>query len=129
MNELDAIDVVVGITAGKRGIGLRNVPGTLEVFDSHFPRFPVLPGVLVLGSLVELARRVCVASDPDGHWKLLRAGRVQYRHFVRPGDQLELTVELRQDATAGGVAVFSGEVRVDGALVTRARELHLVRAA
>ncbi len=34
---------------------IRNVPNTLAIFDSHFPRFPVLPGVLILGSLGELA--------------------------------------------------------------------------
>jgi 3-hydroxyacyl-[acyl-carrier-protein] dehydratase len=127
MQELDAVDVVVDISA-RRGVGLRNVPATLEVFDTHFPRFPVLPGVLVLGSLVELARRVCLAGDPDGHWRLLRARRVQYRHFVRPGDQLELTVDLRMGQPSE-TAIFSGEVRVRGVVVTRARELHLVRAA
>jgi len=127
MQELAALDVLVDLNA-RRGVGLRNVPATLDVFDSHFPRFPVLPGVLVLGSLVELARTVCVVEDPDGYWRLLRARRVQYRHFVKPGDQLELTVDLRM-GPANGVAIFSGEVRVDGTVVTRARELHLVRAA
>lgn len=127
MQHLDAVDIVVDVNA-RRGVGLRNVPATLDVFNSHFPRFPVLPGVLVLGSLVELARQVCVVEDPDGHWRLLRARRVQYRHFVKPGDQLELSVDLRM-GPANGVAIFSGEVRVDGAVVTRARELHLVRAA
>jgi len=127
MQQLDAVDVVVDVNA-RRGVALRNVPATLDVFDSHFPRFPVLPGVLVLGSLVELARLVCVVEDPHGHWRLLRARRVQYRHFVRPGDQLELSVDLRM-GPAHGVAVFSGEIRVDGSVVTGARELHLVRAA
>jgi len=127
MRQLDAIDVVVDLTA-VRGVGLRNVPSTLDVFDSHFPRFPVLPGVLVLASLVELARQVCAAEDPGGHWTLRRARRLQYRRFVRPGDQLELIVDLRE-RPAPGSAVFTGEVRVDGALVTRARELLLARAA
>jgi 3-hydroxyacyl-[acyl-carrier-protein] dehydratase len=128
MREFDAVDQVVDIVAGQRGTGIRNVPATLEVFDSHFPRFPVLPGVLVLGSLVELARRVCVAADPEGHWRLARASRMQYRRFVRPGDQLELSVDLRHRLPGGG-RVFSAEVRVDGVVVTRAREIHLVPAS
>jgi len=127
MQELDALDVVLDLDA-RHGVGLRNVPSTLAVFDTHFPRFPVLPGVLVLGSLVELARRVCLVEDPDGFWRLLQARRVQYRHFVKPGDQLELSVDLRM-GPAGGVKVFGGEVRVDGTVVARARELHLARAA
>lgn len=127
MQELDAVDVLIDLDA-RRGSGVRNVPATLDVFDSHFPRFPVLPGVLVLGSLVELARQVCQVSDPDGYWRLMRARRVQYRHFVRPGDQLQLSVELRM-GPANGVSIFSGEVRVGNTVVTRARELHLARAA
>jgi 3-hydroxyacyl-[acyl-carrier-protein] dehydratase len=127
MGELDSVDVVLELTAG-HGRGLRNVPMTLDIFDTHFPRFPVLPGVLVLGSLIELARQVCRVEDPDGFWRLLRARRVQYRHFVKPGDQLVLDVRLGM-GPANGVAIFSGEVRVGGTVVTRARELHLARAA
>lgn len=127
MNELDCIDVVTEVDA-RRGVGLRNVPATLDIFDSHFPRFPVLPGVLVLGSLVELARQVCLVTDPDGYWRLLRVRRAQYRHFVKPGDQLELTVDLRM-GPANGVSIFGGEARVGSTVVTRVRELHLARAS
>ncbi|KAA2262693.1 hydroxymyristoyl-ACP dehydratase [Solihabitans fulvus] len=126
MRELDAVDVVVTIEPGVRGVGLRNVPASLQVFDTHFPRFPVLPGVLVLGSLVELARRVCVAADA-GEWRLVEAGRIQYRRYVQPGDQLMLTVRVL--AAGDRAVVFACEVTVEGALVTRAKEIRMVREA
>ncbi len=49
------LDRVVGVEPGRRAEAIRNVPSTLDLFDSHFPRFPVLPGVLILGTLGALA--------------------------------------------------------------------------
>lgn len=117
------LDRIVSVEAGQRGEAVRNVPNTLAIFDSHFPRFHVLPGVLILGSLGALAAHV-LEQETGTPWRLGGAGQVGFRHFVQPGDRLELTVALkeRQD----GAAVFSGEVKVEGKLVTRARRLTLV---
>ena len=38
-------------------------PNTLAIFDSHFPRFPVLPGVLMLGSLGALCGELLEKRD------------------------------------------------------------------
>jgi 3-hydroxymyristoyl/3-hydroxydecanoyl-(acyl carrier protein) dehydratase len=59
--------------------------------------------------------------------RLRGAGQVGFRHFVQPGDQLELTVTLK--SRTDDSAELSGEVKVDGKLVTRARRLTLVPAA
>jgi 3-hydroxyacyl-[acyl-carrier-protein] dehydratase len=117
---LDRIDSIV---PGQRGSAVRNVPNTLAIFDSHFPRFHVLPGVLILGSLGALAARV-LEEETGTAWRLAGAGQVGFRHFVQPGDQLELVVELKE--RGDGEAVFSGEVKVEGKAVTRARRLKLV---
>jgi 3-hydroxyacyl-[acyl-carrier-protein] dehydratase len=116
------LDRIVSIEPGARGQALRNVPNTLAIFDSHFPRFHVLPGVLILGSLAALAEQV-LEQDTGRPWRLAGANQVGFRHFVQPGDQLELTVELKERSE--NEAIFSGEVKVDGKLVTRARRLRL----
>lgn len=118
------LDRIVSIEPGQRAVALRNVPNTLAIFDTHFPRFPVLPGVLILGSLGMLACQL-LESDTPGQWRFAGADRVGFRHFVRPGDQLELTVELKERTDTE--AVLSGEAKVDERLVTRARRLRLVR--
>ena len=118
------LDRIVAVDPGQRGEARRNVPNTLAIFDSHFPRFHVLPGVLILGSLGALAAHV-LEQESGTPWRLGGAGQVGFRHFVQPGDQLELTVELRE--RGDGEAVFNGEVKVEGKLVTRARELRLVQ--
>ena len=74
MSRWTTLDRVVGVEPGQSGTAIRNVPNTLAIFDTHFPRFHVLPGVLILGSLGELARLV-VEGDSDRTWRLAGAGR------------------------------------------------------
>jgi 3-hydroxyacyl-[acyl-carrier-protein] dehydratase len=116
------LDRIVSIE-GESATALRNVPNTLSIFDSHFPRFPVVPGVLILGSLGTLAAEL-LEKETGRKWKLAGADKVGFRHFVQPGDTMELTVKLKSHDDDG--AVLSGEVNVDGKLVTRARKLRAV---
>ena len=82
------LDRVVELESGKRACGYRNVTNTLSILDSHFPRMPVLPGVLMLGSMGALAAHLL--QDHTGHeWRLAGAEQVRFRHFVQPGDQLD----------------------------------------
>ena len=119
------VDRIVSVEPGKSATGLRNVPNTLAIFDSHFPRFPVMPGVLILGSLGALASELLEQETGDP-WRLAGADRVGFRHFVQPGDQMELTVQLKE--RSDDEAVLSGDVKVDGKIVTRARRLRAVRS-
>ena len=126
MSRWTTLDRVLSVEAGTSATAIRNVPNTLAIFDSHFPRFHVLPGVFILGSLGALAARL-LEEDTNRAWRLAGAGQVGFRHFVQPGDQLELTVTLK--SRTDDSAELSGEVKVDGKLVTRARRLTLVPAA
>jgi 3-hydroxyacyl-[acyl-carrier-protein] dehydratase len=117
------LDRIVSLEPGARASAIRNVPNTLAIFDSHFPRFPVLPGVLILGSLGALAARL-LEEETGAPWRLAGGGQIGFRHFVQPGDQMELSVELKE--RSDGEALLSGEVKVDGKVVTRARQLRLV---
>ena len=122
MDRLIVLDRIVSLDPGKGARAVRNVPNTLAIFDSHFPRFPVLPGVLILGSLGQLAAAL-LREQTGREWRLAGAEQVRYRHFVQPGDQMELSVELKSLSDAE--AVFGATVRVDGKPVTTARQLRL----
>ena len=117
------VDRVLELEPGKSAVGLRNVCNTHSIFDSHFPRFHVMPGVLILGSLGALAAEL-LEQETGKKWKLAGADRVGFRHFVQPGDTMELSVQLK--SREGDEAVLSGEVKVDGKVVTRARKLRAV---
>jgi 3-hydroxyacyl-[acyl-carrier-protein] dehydratase len=114
------LDRIVSVEPGTGAVALRNVPNTLSIFDSHFPRFPVLPGVLILGSLGALGS-ILLERETEHAWQLVGADKVGFRHFVQPGDQLRLSVTIKERTAEG--AVGSGEVEVEGKIVTRARRL------
>ena len=126
MAPLTAFDRLVSLEPGSSATAIRNVPNTLAIFDSHFPRFPVLPGVLILGTMGSLAARL-LEEDTRRSWRLAGANQVGFRHFVQPGDQLEITVDLKE--RGDGEAVLSAEARVEGRVVTRARKLRMVPEA
>jgi 3-hydroxyacyl-[acyl-carrier-protein] dehydratase len=123
MSRWSTLDRILTVEPGESATALRNVPNTLAIFDTHFPRFPVLPGVLILGSLGALASHL-LEAETGQPWRFAGADRIAFRHFVQPGDQLLLTVKLSSRTDAD--AVLSGEVSVDGRVVTRARKLRAV---
>jgi 3-hydroxyacyl-[acyl-carrier-protein] dehydratase len=122
MSRWVTLDRIVSIEPGARATAIRNVPNTLAIFDSHFPRFPVMPGVLMLGSLGALSAKL-LEADSSSKWRLAGGGQIGFRHFVQPGDQMEITVELKERSDT--TATLSGEVKVDGKLVIRARQLRM----
>ncbi|HEX4109123.1 MAG TPA: hypothetical protein VHX88_13380 [Solirubrobacteraceae bacterium] len=117
------LDRVLEVKPGERATAIRNVTNTLTILDSHFPRFPVMPGVLILGSLGTLGAEL-LEQTTGRPWRLAGAERVGFRHFVQPGDQMQLSVTLKSHDEQQ--AVLSGEVSVDGKVVTRARKMTLV---
>ena len=91
MPPLITLDRIVSIEPGKGAKALRNVPTTLAIFDTHFPRKPVLPGVLIIGSIGELAAALLrsfkqVAVDRSG---------MQRRRFDLRATLDELLASLR----------------------------------
>ena len=122
MPPLITLDRIVSIEPGKGAKALRNVPTTLAIFDTHFPRKPVLPGVLIIGSLGELAAAL-LREQTGRTWALAGLSRVSFRHFVQPGDQMELSVELKDHGADS--ATLTASVRVEGKLVTSVRQLRM----
>lgn len=83
------LDRVVEMRPGERGVAILNVPNTLAIFDSHFPRFPVLPGVLLIERITEVAKRVAPQQLRRQHV----INGVRFRRYVKPGDQVWITVD------------------------------------
>src|SRR5437870_12159980 len=105
MSRWTTLDRITSVEPGVSASAIRNVPNTLAIFDSHFPRFHVLPGVLILGSLGTLCAEL-LEQRTGRRWRLAGADRVGFRHFVQPGDQMVLTVKLKdlgdEEATLTG---------------------------
>jgi len=125
MDELRSLDRMLRLERGVGATAVRNLPQTLAVFETHFPRFPVLPGVLLLSSLADLGC-LLLREETGTDWRLASLGQARFRRYARPGDQLEIAVDHVPDQ--GGDATLSGSIRVDGHLIAGVRRLRFAQA-
>ena len=126
MPQLTGVDRVTELVPGVSARGVRGVGGTMDLLDDHFPGFPVLPGVLLLGSLAELAAIVEESTTDETAAPALQLGgatRVQFRTFVRPGDVLQL------EAKRTGEKTYRASASVEGKAVMKVNALRLERVA
>jgi 3-hydroxyacyl-[acyl-carrier-protein] dehydratase len=80
---------------------VKNVSATDDVFDDHFPGFPVLPGALLVETFEQATQLlVAVTHDFTRVARLERVSRAAFRALVRPGDQLTVTCRRRADDRA-----------------------------
>ncbi len=117
------IDRVVDLVPDKSAVGIKNVSINENHFQGHFPRQPVMPGVLIIESMAQTAAVLVVetlkgaAAGKLVYFMTVEEGR--FRRPVVPGDTLHIHVtKLRH---RGNVWKFSGEARVDGTLMAEAR--------
>jgi len=102
------VDKIETIEPGKRIVAVKNLSLAEEYLADHFPAFPVLPGVMMMESLVQTAAWL-IRLEQDWSCSLIqlqRARNVRYGNFVAPGDCLRSEVEL--DGIEGGVAKCKG---------------------
>ena len=117
--QVPGFDRTLEFEPGVRAVAVRNIPGTLMFFATHFPRQAILPGVLSLESMAALA--AAAAGVP--HATLRSVQRVKFHHFTQPGDQVVITVELIENTATGGD--WRAEAVVDGRKVASARSMSL----
>ncbi len=116
------VDRVTEIQRGESAVGLKNVSINESFFQGHFPQKPVMPGVLVVEALAQVAAVLVVDSLGDEvEGKLvyfMSIDSAKFRKPVVPGDQLVLHVT--KDRARRNIWSFKGEARVDGGLVAEA---------
>lgn len=114
------VDRVLEIESDKRAVGVKNVSINEPFFQGHYPGSPIMPGVLIVEAMCQLAG-LMLSHKLERTGKvavLLSLDKVKLRKAVTPGDQLVMETETVKSTSR------SGEVQarsyVNGELVAEA---------
>jgi 3-hydroxyacyl-[acyl-carrier-protein] dehydratase len=115
------VDRVVEVVPGQKLIAYKNVTVNEPFFSGHFPGHPVMPGVLILEALAQASALLAYKSGGSAKDKviyLMAVDNARFRKPVRPGDRLQLEVELVR--RKGSIWKEKGVATVDGVRVAEA---------
>jgi 3-hydroxyacyl-[acyl-carrier-protein] dehydratase len=92
------IDKIVELRPGDEITATKNVTLSEEYLGDHFPRFPVLPGVLMLEAMTQACAWLLRVTEDFAHSVVVlkEAKNVKYSDFVSPGQTLRVTAKLKR---------------------------------
>ncbi|UFS68632.1 3-hydroxyacyl-ACP dehydratase FabZ [Geomonas sp. RF6] len=116
------VDRVLEVEDGKRIVALKNVTINEPFFQGHFPGHPVMPGVLIIEAMAQVAAIMAyLASGEEANNKVsyfMAIENARFRKPVKPGDQLRIVVETIFHKR--GIWSVAGKTYVGETLVTEA---------
>lgn len=117
------VDRVLSVEPGKDIVALKNVTINEPFFPGHYPHHPVMPGVLIIEAMAQVAALLSfksMGSKPDEKSVYYFAGidNARFKRPVSPGDQIIFKVSLTRSMR--GVFKFAATAEVDGQLAAEA---------
>jgi beta-hydroxyacyl-ACP dehydratase FabZ len=110
-------------------IGIKNVTFNEPHFTGHFPGFPVMPGVMIIEAMAQVAGILVSKVAPHTRGKLMFLASVEeakFRRPVMPGDQLRIEMKLSRlkmtVAKMHGVATVDGQVAAEASMMCKLTE-------
>jgi len=114
------VDRIIEVVEGKSAVGIKNVTANEWFFEGHFPGRKVMPGVLIVEALAQVAA-ISLLKGVEMAGKTPLFGGIEQMRFRRPvvpGDQLRL--EMKVIKRKASVAKMAGCATVDGVVVAEA---------
>jgi len=116
------VDKIRDMVRDETAVGIKNVTINEPFFQGHFPKYPVMPGVLIIEALAQTAGALCVNNSGQTNIPhvvyFMGIDKAKFRKPVVPGDQLHLHVSKLR--SRGPVWRFYGEARVNDQVVAEA---------
>jgi 3-hydroxyacyl-[acyl-carrier-protein] dehydratase len=114
------VDRILEIDPGKKATGIKNLTCNEEFFQGHFPGNPIMPGVLMIEAMAQVAGLLAFRSGATVGKSVyfMSIERAKFRKPVVPGDQLKLEVTILQQR--GNVWKFSGNASVEDKVAAEA---------
>ena len=124
------VDRVEEVEPGKRIVAIKNVTINEPFFPGHFPNRPVMPGVLILEAMAQVAAILSfktAGTKPDANsvYYFVGIDKARFKRPVEPGDQLRLDVHVLR--TIKGIWKFAGKATVGEHTVAEAELMCTVR--
>ncbi len=114
------VDRIIEIEPGTKAIGIKNVTYNEGFFQGHFPGQPIMPGVLIIEAMAQVAGLLafCSGANVGKTVYFMSIEKAKFRKPVVPGDQLRLEINVLHQR--GNVWKFSGNAIVDQKVVAEA---------
>jgi 3-hydroxyacyl-[acyl-carrier-protein] dehydratase len=113
------VDKIVDLKPGERALGVKNVTINEPFFQGHFPGQPIMPGVLVIEAMAQVAGVMAFHSGMEGKSVyFMSIDNAKFRRPIIPGDQVMMEIKVLKQR--GNVWKFSGVATVDGKVVSEA---------
>ena len=115
------VDEIRELEPGRKIQAVKNLTLGEEYLADHFPGFPVMPGVLMLQTLVEAGAWLLRLTE-DYRYSMIvlrEAKNVKYGHFMEPGRQMIVTAEMT--GRNGKLASFKAKGEIEANLTISAR--------
>jgi 3-hydroxyacyl-[acyl-carrier-protein] dehydratase len=114
------VDRILEINPGNKATGIKNITINEEFFRGHFPGQPIMPGVLIIEALAQVAGVLAFHSGatPGKSVFFMSIEKAKFRRPVIPGDQLKLEATILQHR--GNVWKFIGNALVEEKIVAEA---------
>lgn len=113
-------DRILHVEPGSHASAIQNIPGTLPLFADHFPRFPVLPGLVLFDCMAEAMQ---LALPGRAKWSVASCRGLSLPYPVVPGDSVEISADIIERTPEGVRGTATAEVA--GRTVARVREVVL----
>lgn len=105
------VDRLLSLDPGKSAKAEKTFAADEELFRDHFPGFPVVPGVLLTEMMGQTAAK-CLDCVPSQRGKAMLASirRADFRAWVKPGEKVIMSAEIRVNRGRMATAICSASV-------------------